>query len=295
MPQEHLPVYDIQDFNAQAQQERYVYVSSFAAHLQEHLFIREPHKHNFYILLYITQGSGTHTIDFREYEVTPDSVFMMLPGQVHSWDLADDTDGFVVFFTSAFYQHTFPDRKLYDIPFFNALLQKPLLSVPAEENARLLQTFQTLAEEYMAMRFKRHEIIGCYLGVLLIQLERIYTSQEQRKAVPSGELSLLQRLEQLIELHFREHPPVTFYAESLHITAKHLKETCKRSLGKTTTQLIQERIVLEAQRLLVHSDLTSSQIAVTLGYVDTSYFFRFFKKHVGSTPEQFRDMGHNAK
>ncbi|MHA6249390.1 AraC family transcriptional regulator [Pontibacter sp. CAU 1760] len=294
MPQEHLPVFKIQDFNAQAQQERYVYVSSFAAHLKEHLFIREPYKHNFYILLYITQGSGTHTIDFREYEVTADSVFVMMPGQVHSWELADDTDGFVMFFTPAFYVQAFPDRRPYDFSFFNALLQQPLLSVPPAANAGLLQTFQTLQVEYAAEDFKRHEMLGCYLGVLLIQLSRIYQVQAQHVAVPGGELSLLQRLEQLIEQHFREHLPVTFYAERLHVTAKQLKEICKRSLGKTTTQLIQERTVLEAQRLLVHSGLTSSQIAASLGYLDTSYFFRFFKKHTGSTPEQFRDSTHQA-
>lgn len=295
MPQEHLPVFKIQDFNAQAQQERYVYVSSFAAHLKEHLFIQAPHKHNFYILLYITQGSGTHTIDFREYEVTADSMFVMMPGQVHSWELTDDTDGFVIFFTPAFYLQAFPDKRPYDFPFFNALLQQPLFSVPAAAKAGLLQTFQTLQAEYAAEYFKRHEMLGYYLGVLLIQLSRIYQAQERHATVPSGELSVLQHLEQLIELHFREHPPVTFYAERLHVTAKQLKEICKRSLGKTTTQLIQERMVLEAQRLLVHSELTSSQIAAALGYSDTSYFFRFFKKHTGSTPEQFRDLTRQAK
>jgi AraC family transcriptional regulator, transcriptional activator of pobA len=82
---------------------------------------------------------------------------------------------------------------------------------------------------------------------------------------------------------------VCFYADQLHLTAKQLHDLCRRSLNKTTTHLIQERILLEAQRLLVHSDLTSSQIAAELGYLDTAYFFRFFRRHLHCTPEQFRN------
>jgi AraC-like DNA-binding protein len=106
--------------------------------------------------------------------------------------------------------------------------------------------------------------------------------------MPGGELLLLQTLENLIEEHYKEHLPVTFYADQLHVTTKHLNEICKRALAKTTNELIQERSVLEAQRLLIHSELTSTQIAAELGYFDTTYFFRFFKKHTGQTPEQFR-------
>lgn len=97
MPEEHLPVYQIQDFNAQEHKERFFYLSSFASHLKEHLFIQKPHKHNFYILLFISKGQGTHTIDFKEYPVQAKTVFFLTPGQVHSWQLSDDTDGYIIF------------------------------------------------------------------------------------------------------------------------------------------------------------------------------------------------------
>jgi AraC-like DNA-binding protein len=124
--------------------------------------------------------------------------------------------------------------------------------------------------------------------MMLVNLTRIYSAASKIEEMPGGELALLQQLENLIEIHFKAHLPVTFYAGKLNVTSRQLNELCKNSLGKTTNEVIQERLLLEAQRLLVHSELTSSQIAAELGYFDIPYFFRFFKKHTGQTPEQFR-------
>jgi AraC family transcriptional regulator, transcriptional activator of pobA len=284
MSRDHLPIYQIEDFQAQ---EGYFYLSSLAKHLQEHLFIRKPHKHGFYILMFITKGSGTHTIDFRQYPVGPGRVFCMTPGQVHSWELSDDTDGCVVFFTSEYYQQAFPQRKLYRYPFFNTLLHQPSILLPAGKEAAFLSILQQMSGELAGRELMQADMLRHYLDMLLIQLARHYHSQGV--PVPTGELSQLQALEDLIDRHYKAHQPVSFYADQLHLTAKQLNELCKRSLNKTSTHLIQQRLLLEAQRLLVHSDLTSSQIAAELGYMDIAYFFRFFKKHLGLTPEQFRN------
>lgn len=283
-----MPIYQIQDFEALANKDRYFYFSSFAAHLKEHQFIREPHKHDFYIILLVTQGTGVHTIDFREYAVEPGTVFLLTPGQVHSWTLSNDADGFVVFFTQAYYTREYPDRLLSDFPYFNALLYSPVIRLTETDEAKLTPVLHMLQQEYEVDSPMRNSILSRYLDILLMKLAQIFQPDGSATVPIAKDQTLLQDLERLINLHYKEQKTVAFYADRLHVTARHLNETCKQALGKTTKDILQYRIILEAQRLLVHSDLTSSQIAHELGYFDNTYFFRFFKKHIGCTPEQFR-------
>src|SRR5687768_2340508 len=129
MSEKLLPVYQIQNFKEPSGHHHHFYLNNLATHLQEHAFIQKPHKHDFYILIFITQGSGTHTIDFKTFPVEPNSVFFLSPGQVHAWQLSADTEGFVIFFSLEFYALGHPQKKLFQFPFFNALLQKPLLQL----------------------------------------------------------------------------------------------------------------------------------------------------------------------
>jgi len=288
MPQKSLPIYQIKDFNAAPQQEQYFYSSTLSRHLQKHLFIQKPHKHDFYILVFITQGSGTHTIDFKEYPVTANMVFFMTPGQVHSWQLTPDTEGHILFFTPEFYLLGFPLQKLHRYPFYTSALRLPYLSLTATEMAPLLQSINLLQTEYKSQELMRDDMLREYLDVLLIQLTRKYTNHYPATQTAATILPQLQTLEALIDAHYKEHQPTTFYADKLHLTPKQLNDNCKRAFGKTPTELIQDRTILEAKRLLVHSSLTIAQVAAELGYFDNAYFFRFFKKHTGNTPEQFR-------
>jgi AraC-like DNA-binding protein len=288
MPAEHLPIYQIKDFNAEEHHTRYFYLHSLAAHLQEHKFIQKPHKHNFFILLFVTKGTGTHTIDFIEYPVSPNTVFFLAPGQVHSWQLSDESEGFIIFFSPEFYLLEFPHKKLYGFPFFNTPLHQPLLLLPEAELASLLSIIQRMQQEHTQQQLMKDDVIRAYLDIMLILLMRIYEAQHKDKQVPAVLLPQLKKLMNLVDQHYQEHQPVSFYADQLHTTPKQLNDSCKRATGKTTSELIQERVLLEARRLLVHSDLSVTQVAAALGYFDNAYFFRFFKKHTGQTPEQFR-------
>ncbi len=288
MPEELLPTYQIQDFNPQYHQEHYFYLKSFSRHLQEHAFIQKPHRHDFYILLFITHGTGTHIIDFKPFPVQPNTVFFLTPGQVHSWQLSSDTDGFIIFFNPSFYLLDFPHHKLYNFPFFHSQLHKAFLMISAADWANLGLLVEKMQQELLQQQPYSDAIIRNYLDILLLQLTRHYHNQYKGFQLATSVQTQLELLEDLIEKHYKEHLPVSFYADQLHVTSKQLNEISKKATGHTSTELIQNRIILEAQRLLVHSDFTVTQIAAELGYFDNAYFFRFFKKHVGQTPEQFR-------
>jgi AraC family transcriptional activator of pobA len=98
----------------------------------------------------------------------------------------------------------------------------------------------------------------------------------------------LARFSMLIERHFKEEKLVTFYASELNLSANYLNILCKRNLGVPATQLIQQRVLLEAKRLLQSTDLSIKEIAFELGFVDHAYFSNFFKSQTSVTPTEFR-------
>ncbi len=193
-----------------------------------------------------------------------------------------------MFFSQEFYALGHPHKKLYSFPFFSALLHRPYLEVAAAEQMQLIGIIQSIEQEHAGQLAQKNDMLRDYLDILLILLMRQYQAQNTTNGIILTGLAQWHDLESLVDQHYREHKPVSFYAEKLHLTAKQLNDTGKRIMGKTITELVQDRVLLEARRLLVHSHLTVSQVAAELGYFDNSYFSRFFKKHIGQTPEQFR-------
>ena len=287
MPEEPLPVFQIQDFSEPLQPSHF-YLETLEGHLQKHAFIQRPHKHDFYLLLLFTKGGGTHTVDFKTYPVEPGMIFFLNPGQVHSWQLSSDSAGYVLFFSPEFYLLGFPEKKLFSFPFFGTSQNQPFLRLPSSETEAIRSLIETMEEEKSIRTWKQDDVLRNYLDILLIQLGRLNLKKNGTEAGVTTGFSLLRHLENLIDRHFREHQPVSFYAEELHVTQKQLNELTRHALRKTTADLIRDRLVLEARRLLFHSDRNITQIAAELGYFDNSYFSRFFKKHTGQTPEQFR-------
>ncbi|WP_205501881.1 helix-turn-helix domain-containing protein [Rufibacter psychrotolerans] len=288
---EKLPVYRIPDFTAARALTHGFHVVDLQAHRQKHAFVQAPHKHDFYLLLHIRQGQGTHTIDFTTYDLRPNSVFFLTPGQVHAWDLSPDTQGTLLFFSPDFYQEAPGSEQLRQFPFFRAWQNPAVLYAEAAQLTPVENLLQDLLREYAQPLSLQTEALRAYLRLLLIFLARLYPAAHAAQDNANWPFYLYQ-LEALVEQHYREHHPVKFYADALHLSAKYLNELCKQNLGKTTSDLLQERLVLEARRLLTHSPhLNITQVAHALGFEDNSYFSRFFKKHTGNTPEQFRQRG----
>ena len=92
------PVYSIQNFTASISPKD-LYVNTFKNHLETHSFIDKPHRHNFYLLVLFTNGSGVHEIDFARFDIKPGSLFVLQPGQIHHWQLSSDIEGYIVFYS----------------------------------------------------------------------------------------------------------------------------------------------------------------------------------------------------
>jgi AraC family transcriptional activator of pobA len=277
------PIFDLHAFGKKASTADF-YIQTLQDHLKEHKFINKPHKHDFYLILYIVKGSGVHTIDFQDYNILPNSVFLMTPGQVHSWQLDPHTDGFIIFFTKGFYQMQSSERNLLEFPFYHSLSASP--SIVIDKNEVVDFVFMQMLAEFKNSTPGNLRLLRSYLDVLLLKLSDSFSSSNDTGL--NATTYKLRRLEQLIERNFKKLKQPSDYAGLMNLSASYLNSICKDNLGKTLSELIQERIILEAKRLFAYSDSNVNEIASKLNFNDVSYFSRFFRKHTGNTPETFR-------
>lgn len=286
------PLYKLDSFSSKALEHSF-YIEALDSHLKAHQFVCRPHNHDFYLLLYITKGGGTHRIDFKNYPIKPNSFFLMTPGQVHSWDLQKGTDGYIIFFERSFYQMRLGNSSLFDFPFFHSLQADPLISMPSGQ-----QMIHDIVYE-MHQEFKRSVInvdlrmLRSYLDLLLLKLARNYTSRYEGNHA-SSTTQKLRKLELLIDQHYIDLKQPSDYADLLHISPSYLNSICKKTIGRTLSELISDRLMLEAKRLFSYADMTVAEIADFLKFSSSSYFIRFFKKHAGQSPEQFKDSLNRA-
>ncbi len=290
-----LPIFNIvnfDDYNNCMCFEDNFYVRRFSEHVKENTFIEKPHSHDFFLILLITQGLGKHIIDFTEYEVAPGSMFILSPGQVHQWMLSHDIEGYILFFTKKFFLHDFATSRLTRFPFFNSTFTSPFLKLDQENVASVFLKYKLMCSEYSKRKNDYQEIIRMYLNALLLELARYYPLKKRNKYTLPYDILQLNKFEALIDKYFKLHRPLSCYAERMNISERQLSYLCKKTVNKKPSEIMLERIILEAKRLIIHSDLSIAAISEELNYNDSSYFIRLFKKATKQTPEQFRRKQH---
>lgn len=281
--QSSVPVYKLHSF-PRHEPEALFYMTRLEKLVQEFKGIDKPHSHTFYLVMWISAGSGTHTIDFKTYSIAPNQLYFLTPGQVHSWKLSADTQGYNLFLEANFFRSRFGNR-LQQYPFFHSHQHQPLLEVSGQQ-ALFRDLFSYAFEEYETRRPNRSEVFLSYIHIILETANRLYS--QHLIETDTHLYDRIRQYEDLLEEHFLTTREVSAYAEQMNLTPNYLNHICKKVLGKTASQLLHERQVIEAQRLLTHTTQSIKEIGFLLGFDDPSYFVRFFKKQTGSTPADFR-------
>lgn len=253
-----------------------------------HRDIQFPHRHDFYQIVLFTQGGGHHSIDFRRYAVGPHQVYYMAPGQIHTWEFDADVDGYLLNFNESFFTSICHNPHFVrEFPLFSSIGRDSVHTLDLACCSEVERTFAQLLEEFEQGGEYSADLLRGMLLTMLVRLSRAVPVALQEGASKHN-MGLMRQFEQLIEQHYREKRLPSAYAEMMFITPNHLNALTNGVAGKSAGELIRERILLEAKRMLVNSDLMIGQIAETLNFEDNAYFTRFFKKYLGTTPERFR-------
>lgn len=280
-----LPVYQIKKFNCKSE-ENDLYVNDFKSHLKNNDFIEHSHSHNFYLLVLFTHGTGTHTIDFDQFEIKIGHLYILKPGQVHSWQLSKDIDGYITFYSQEAYNLYFGNKKIEEYPFYRTLKNSPEIILNEQQLIEIEKYFKLLIQENKKEEFKKQEKLLNLIDIIHIELARIYNSINNH-TVHSYNLKI-NELENLVNLHFKTEKLASFYADKMNISLKHLNRICKNVLNITLTEFIYSKIILESKRLLSANEKVIGEVANELGFENYSYFTKVFKKHTGLTPQNFQ-------
>jgi AraC family transcriptional activator of pobA len=265
----------------------------YANTLEDHLVTRHkdislPHSHNFYLAILFTHGSGLHEVDFSSYDVKPGALFFLNPGQTHHWELSSDTKGYIFFHTRSFFELQYAQIMLSHFPFYYSVHNNPSLYLDNDEITKMAGLFRLIYTENHSNLILKTLALANLVSLIYINSTRLYASQNPA-VIKEGNLyySKFRKFEELIEDEFKKEKSPAAYASKMAMTSKHLNRITQAVIGKTATDVILDRVLLEAKKEMVLQKGSLNQIAGDLGYDDYAYFSRLFKARTGETPSKF--------
>ncbi|MDM1550210.1 AraC family transcriptional regulator [Empedobacter falsenii] len=246
--------------------------------------IDKPHKHDFFVIILFDKASGTHNIDSKDYPIDDKEIHILFPGQMHKWQINDGTIGYQLMTERSFFEQFAPYFRFS----FTNYQNHPVIKLSDEAFSKLMYEFNAIKEELKSENSLVHLInarAAVIAAIVSKEAEQVFTEFKVYQSNPR-----LAKFNMLIDEFYKEEKSVVFYAEKLHISANYLNILCKKHLKVSATQLIQQRIIIEAKRLLKSGDLSIKEIAFDLGFTDHAYFSNFFKAQTNITPSEFRNL-----
>lgn len=246
-----------------------------------------PHRHaRLHQVLLIESGGGRATIEGHDHALGPMRAINVPVGSVHGFAFVRGTQGWVLTIATEVL-----DEVLMPSEGLTAVLGRPavLRGSPAMRTA-MKQIFTEFAGQHFARAHLLRSLAGTLFGLVAREL-----SNRDGLHDPAAKSDLLQRFRGLIEQHYLEHWSVAQYADALSVTPTHLSRIARAATGHSASRVILNRVVREARRNLVYTNMPISTIAYALGFKDPAYFSRVYSTATGFSPRAFRDQVHGAE
>ena len=248
----------------------------------------KPHRHDrldqFFAVL---TGGGEAIVDGKSLSFVAPYVIYVPSLTVHSFKYIANSSGFVL---SAFKDEV--SACLNDAPELSAIFSRPL-AVSREDNENILDAvfrpFNLFHQEYRTNKPGRLLSLRSLLSIIIVNLSRSVSEQDENASAANNSDRLkVNALIEIIERHYAENHNTEFYAKAMNTSLPKLRQLTQSILGVSAHQLINNKILLEAKRNILYTSMTASQISDMLGFKDPAYFSRFFKKHTGESPSEYR-------
>lgn len=240
----------------------------------------KAHRHNYFELFYFTEGGGSHLVDFSDYPIHSESLHIVVPGALHLVKRTAGSAGYVLLFTKEF---------LYSINDFTPAThlklwhQKPVHPLSPDENAFVQMSFAQMHKEFVNDRPYQHTVMASLLHMIFILMYRQAPVLEEKSS------KLTERFFDLLEMSFTTGASASDYATKLGCSLKTLNRALTSSNHTSAQQCIIDRRMLEARRLLIHTEWSIKEVAFHLDFSDPDYFGKVFKAAVGESPGEFRE------
>ncbi|KYP15957.1 helix-turn-helix transcriptional regulator [Flavihumibacter sp. CACIAM 22H1] len=256
-----------------------------------HNRISHPHKHDYFVIIWMKSGAAKHMVDFQDFAVEKSTIFFLTPGQIHQVQTETPPNGYVLSFQHDFFCTTESQRELLLQTglFYNCSQFQPHIVLP--EQALVLERLIGLMQaEINQVEYMHYESLRGLLQLFLIQCSRFWGIAETAGSISSRPAWLTRQFLRLLETNYRTTTKVSDYAALLVVTPNHLNETVKKITGLPASEHIKKRVVLEAKRLAALENSSAKEIAHTLGFDDEAHFSKYFKNNTGLTYSQYRQQ-----
>ena len=250
-----------------------------------------PHRTGFYHILWFQKGSPTHLVDFNPIKIKSNTILFLNRDIVQQFDKKGGFDGKAILFTDTFFCKSESDTKfLRSTVLFNDLfsVSQIQLSETAPLFAELFQLMETELDNEKDN--SQSDILKNLLHNLLLLSERERRKQDFHQIKKGADLDYVMLFKDLLDINYRKLKKVSDYSKKISVTEKRLNQATSKILDKSPKQMIDERVMLEAKRLLAHTNESVKEIGFDLGFDEPTNSIKYFRKHSHSTPIEFREQ-----
>lgn len=282
-----VPTYELYGENTGKELDFWLHCETIRSRSSQHQWEIKLHRHaSFFQILYIEAGSGDAIFGHTTSEIHPPAVLTIPPGVNHGFRFSRDIEGLVITVLSSQLPQSLGDRGRLGEWF--AMPHATNLDPHDIDAAYLMQSLNRLGVEFELRRAGRSDLLLSYISLALQLTARISDNTNVTKFASNPNKRRMELVSGLVQQHFRSHQPASFYAGAIGISQAHLNRIVRSESGHTMHDIIANKLVDEAKRELLFTLASVQEIAFRLGFTEAGYFSRFFSKHTGVTPRDWR-------